>query len=323
MTQHPDPASVREALHQMLEALLTVLDRNAAPFATMAAVDAAGKNFIERMSPSAVPAVQPAAQGAEALPVFAYALEYDGGSVLLYKREHASPDAILTPLVRQSDAIALISGQPPVATQEELKSLVDRIIEGERELDGRDPQTLCFLMAEHWKSVATERKTKADDYDRLKQLYSLLKIELEIDHGQSVMADAARWRLLHSSLPATPSPAAPTAPATVEDEREAFEAWARERNYDVIRSSLDDGYIRNVANTLWTAWEARAALSTAAVKAAEVPAPILEAARQLIIECNPRLTSYPREEIDIDNVKLVARYIVMLAAAPAQGKAGE
>lgn len=56
----------------------------------------------------------------------------------------------------------------PAPEPKQLKSLVDRIIEGERELDGRDPQTLCLLMAEHWRNVSREYKAKADDYDRIK-----------------------------------------------------------------------------------------------------------------------------------------------------------
>ena len=51
---------------------------------------------------------------------------------------------------------------------QEIKSLRDRIIEGELELDGTHPPTLMFLMAEHWKAVATEHYAKAKDYDRLK-----------------------------------------------------------------------------------------------------------------------------------------------------------
>lgn len=50
---------------------------------------------------------------------------------------------------------------------DEVKSLRDRIIEGELVLDGTHPPTLLFLMAEHWKAVATEYRAKAKDYDRL------------------------------------------------------------------------------------------------------------------------------------------------------------
>ena len=51
---------------------------------------------------------------------------------------------------------------------EDVKSLRDRIIEGELELDGTHPPTLMFLMAEHWRAVAVEHRAKAADYDRIK-----------------------------------------------------------------------------------------------------------------------------------------------------------
>lgn len=79
------------------------------------------------------------------------------------------------------------------------RSLRDRIIEGELELDGTHPPTLMFLMAEHWKAVASEYRAKANDYDRLKLELRLARLAIE--------REAALPLLLPDSLgvPASPS----------------------------------------------------------------------------------------------------------------------
>lgn len=115
---------------------------------------------------------------------------------------------------------------------QEIKSLRDRIIEGELELDGTHPPTLMFLMAEHWKAVATEHYAKAKDYDRLKH-------ELRLSR----------------TAPA-PQPAG--------GEREAFEAWCSKRGQDYER--LGDGYTNDLVQRTWQGWQARADLSQPAAQ---------------------------------------------------------
>lgn len=121
---------------------------------------------------------------------------------------------------------------------QEIKSLRDRIIEGELELDGTHPPTLMFLMAEHWKAVATEHYAKAKDYDRLKH-------ELRLSRTA-------------------------TAPQPAGGEREAFEAWCSKRGQDYER--LGDGYTNDLVQRTWQGWQARADLSQPAAQAAEVEA---------------------------------------------------
>lgn len=279
MTQHPDPASVRKALHQMLEALLTVLDRNAAPFATMAAVDAAGKNFIERMSLSGAPAVQPAAQGVETndygptdfgYTIIGPALE-EGDKRLLsllikaFGNDHPAFDDLMSLILRSRS-------QPPAATQ------------GEPDWDE------CIRLAEEATGLKVERHTMS-----------------------IVIREVRRW--LAAS---TPSPAAPTAPAAVGDEREAFEKWLLTVSHPTDGERLSASSAIEFARA---AWLARAALSTAAVKAAEVPEPH-EWWRQawehgILMETNDNELAA--------RVKAHAnRYVAeLIAAAPAQGKAVE
>ena len=87
--------------------------------------------------------------------------------VEIYSDFNDAAEALRAELVKPDARPAPAEPQGAEAPQE-IKSLRDRIIEGELELDGTHPPTLMFLMAEHWKAVATEHYTKAKDYDRLK-----------------------------------------------------------------------------------------------------------------------------------------------------------
>lgn len=137
----------------------------------------------------------------------------------------------------------------------------------------------------------------------------------------------------------TPSPAAPTAPAAVEDEREAFEAeWSDNGRWPkAIERDAHGDYKLMATQSAWGAWDRgwRAALSTAAVTAAEVPLSNDEALDQIqhVFEHDEWREQAWEHGIlmETNDNELAARvkahanrYVAeLIAAAPAQGKAAE
>lgn len=210
--------------------------------------------------------------------------------------------------------------QPPAATQEEPTR--------DEMMDMEFPPEQCEIPPLGW------RCTRAPGHEG-----PCAAVPAPEDVG-FVLRGMARLR----AAEAIPSPAAPTAPVTtVEDERARYEAqfpkpealkWTG-AEYELVDRDCVNSYFVDRWVGGWRAWLARAALSTAAVKAAEVPLSNDEALDQIqhVFEHDEWREQAWEHGIlmETNDNELAARvkahanrYVAeLIAAAPAQGKAAE
>lgn len=99
-----------------------------------------------------------------------------------------------------------------------------------------------------------------------------------------------------------------------EQERAAFEAWAKERGMTLHKASPCDGsspyYLDTASIAAWEAWQARAALAAPAAPQAGADTPeAIEGTIQVLKECGGFTEQAPV-------IRQLRRYATLLAAAP-------
>lgn len=132
------------------------------------------------------------------------------------------------------------------------------------ELDATDPHTRLLLLAEYWKREAMRHKDRADTQreELLRTWHVLHTFGAHPGRTDDRLADCVRNALM-ARPPAPEQPADLSGQAaTAAGEREAFEAWLGRESF--TERSDSGKYVSAHVDAMWSAWQARASLSTPA-----------------------------------------------------------